>query len=384
MDEHDAYRRIVDSLNEAMLDDARWPGTSALIDEACGAGGSILTFGEELSDPRDSRIVFARSWYRGVDRSDWQREYFRDYYAEDEHLPRLRALPDGKIARVVDLFSEQELKTSRMYNEMLARVDGQNGLNVRLDGPRGSHIVWGIADPIDASGWSSSRIDMVGRLLPHLRQYVRVRTALVDAEALGAPLAALLDNARACIIQLDHGGQIVEANDRARELLRGNDGLSDRAGALRAATPEDDTLLQNLLARALPGFGEPGASGSMMLKRPMLRPKLALHVKPVANRELDCRSRRVAALVLIVDPMERTRIAPGFVQAALGLSPTEAEIAVLLAEGRTTREIAVTTGRGYSTVRTHLKHIFAKLGVSRQLDVVQLVVALSSLPVPRK
>ena len=122
----------------------------------------------------------------------------------------------------------------------------------------------------------------------------------------------------------------------------------------------------------------------MMLKRPTLRPKLALHVKPVANRELDCRSRRVAALVLIVDPVERTRIAPGFVQAALGLSPTEAEIAVLLAEGRTTREIAVTTGRRYSTVRTHLKHIFAKLGVSRQLDVAQLVVALSSLPVPRK
>ena len=384
MDEHDAYRRIVDSLNEAMLDDACWPGTSALIDEACGARGSILTFGEQLSDPRDSGIVLARSCYRGVDRSDWQREYFRDYYAEDEHLPRLRALPDGQIARVVDLFSEQELKTSRVYNEMLARVDGQNGLNVRLDGPRSSHIVWGIADPINATGWSSSRIDMVGRLLPHLRQYVRVRTALVDAEALGASLAALLDNARACVIQLDHGGQIVEANDRARELLRRNDGLSDHAGALRAARPEDDAMLRNLLARALPRFGEPGASGSMMLKRPTLRPKLALHVKPVANRELDCRSRRVAALVLIVDPVERTRIAPGFVQAALGLSPTEADIAVLLAEGRTTREIAVTTGRRYSTVRTHLKHIFAKLGVSRQLDVAQLVVALSSLPVPRK
>ena len=37
----------------------------------------------------------------------------------------------------------------------------------------------------------------------------------------------------------------------------------------------------------------------------------------------------------------------------------------------------------YSTVRTHLKHIFAKLGVSRQLEVAQLVLALSSLPVSR-
>ena len=40
----------------------------------------------------------------------------------------------------------------------------------------------------------------------------------------------------------------------------------------------------------------------------------------------------------------------------------------------------VTTGRGYNTVRAHLKHIFAKPGVSRQLEVAQAVIALSGLP----
>ena len=47
---------------------------------------------------------------------------------------------------------------------------------------------------------------------------------------------------------------------------------------------------------------------------------------------------------------------------------------------QTLREIATATGCGYSTVRTHLKHIFAKLGVSRQFEVAQTVLALSSLP----
>ena len=40
-------------------------------------------------------------------------------------------------------------------------------------------------------------------------------------------------------------------------------------------------------------------------------------------------------------------------------------------------------GRGHDTVRTHLKHVFAKLGVSRQLEVVRLVLALSRLPLSR-
>ena len=84
--------------------------------------------------------------------------------------------------------------------------------------------------------------------------------------------------------------------------------------------------------------------------------------------------------MLIVDPVSRVRVAPDLVQEVLGLSPAETEIAVLLAEGRTLREIAATTGREYSTVRSHLKHMFAKLGSSRQFDVAQAVLALSSLP----
>ena len=221
---------------------------------------------------------------------------------------------------------------------------------------------------------------MVGRVLPHLRQYVRVRTALVEAEALGASVAALLDKTGACVVQLGWNGQIVEANDRAVELLRKNDGLSDRGGALSAAKPKDNVALQALLARALPCFGDLGVSGSMTVRRPSLRPRLVLHVKPVANRERNHRSRNVAALVLIVDPVERARIDPRVVAAAFALSPAETQVAVLLAEGQTTRQIAATTGRGYSTVRTHLKHIFAKLGVSRQFEVAQLVLTLSSLP----
>ena len=55
----------------------------------------------------------------------------------------------------------------------------------------------------------------------------------------------------------------------------------------------------------------------------------------------------------------------------------------MLAEGRTIRQIAEATGRGYSTIRTHLKHVFAKLHVSRQFEVAQLVLGLASLPVSR-
>ena len=130
---------------------------------------------------------------------------------------------------------------------------------------------------------------MIARVLPHVRQYVRVHTALVDAGALGTSVAGLLDNTSTSVIQLDLRGRIVEANDHAVELLLRIDGLSAADGELRAASPADNDRLQRLLAQALPRFGEQAASGSMLVRRPSLLPSFALHVKPVTNRELEYR-----------------------------------------------------------------------------------------------
>ena len=50
---------------------------------------------------------------------------------------------------------------------------------------------------------------MVTGLLPHVRQFVRVRQALVRAEARNATVTALLDNPRTGVIHLDRRGRIM-------------------------------------------------------------------------------------------------------------------------------------------------------------------------------
>lgn len=172
-----------------------------------------------------------------------------------------------------------------------------------------------------------------------------MRLALVDADGLGSSLAALLDNTRIGVVQLDRSGRIVEANDRALELLRRGDGLVDRGGSLHAFSRADDAELQRLLTRALPSFGRQGVSGSMVVGHPLLLPRLALHISPTVEGQPNVLPRRVAALVLVVDPARRVAVDPSLVAAALGLTQAESHIAVLLAEGNTVRDIAIATGR---------------------------------------
>ena len=382
MSERDLFDRILVSLHDAMLDDVHWHATAKLIDEACRTKGNMLGFGERRSND-DVQIFFARFCHRGERRQDWEHEYYEVYYPRDERIPRLIQLPPSHLVHVKDLYTDEELKTSPVYNEALLRSESQNSLNVCLDGPGGSDIGWVIADPSGPGSWETGQVEMIERLLPHIRQFVCVRDVLAGSDALGVSLTGLLETTRSGVIHLDQRGRIVEANDRARGILRQADGLSDQGGFLGAWLPADNANLQRLLARALPPFSGQGVSGSITIGRLSRLPRLAVHINPVTDSHSDYRSRRVAALVLIVDPASQPRINPGLVAEILGLTPAEGRVAAMLAEGKTVRDIAMATSRQEGAVHWLLHQIYRKHGISRQVDLVRLVLPLSEWPAPR-
>ena len=294
-------------------------------------------------------------------------------------MPRLRNLADSRLMHCAQLYTDREKKTSATYNEALPRAACQNSLNVRMDGPGGSHIGWTFAGPIDSGGWRSVQIEMIKRLLPHLRRYVGVRQALFDARAMHTSLARLLGNRRFGVIQLNCRGRIVEANDMARDLLRGRDGLFDQGGFLRARRPPDNANLQRMLKRSLPRLGGPGVSGSMTIGRIFGLSRLVAYALPVDQRRWDFSAPRVAVLVFFVDPDGKAQIDPDLVAAALGITPAESHVAVRLAIGESVREIAANTDRKEGTIRGHVKHIQEKTGISRQTELVRQVLSLAGL-----
>lgn len=91
-------------------------------------------------------------------------------------------------------------------------------------------------------------------------------------------------------------------------------------------------------------------------------------VKPVMSAEL-----LAAIQARLKRERERTKVAqpagfkPNFSSAeplrALGLTPREAEVLLWLAQGKTNSEIGTILGTQEATVKKHLEHVFAKLGV---------------------
>ena len=382
MSEQDLFDRILASLHRAALDDRQWLRAATLIDEACRIKGNMLVFDQRCADDQQVRVFMTRFCHRGQRREDWEREYYEVWHPIDERAPRIPRLSDGELVHVTELYTAEELKTSPVYNEALPRGDSQNSLNARMEGPGGSDIVWAVADPVAGTGWGSGQIELVRRLLPHIRQYVLVREQLAVANALGASIAGLLDSTRIAVLYLDRRGRIAQANDRARRLLRSGSGLVDRDGMLGAALPQDDANFQGLLARVLPTAGQ-GVSGAVTVRRPDGPPHLAVHISPVGGSQWELPNPRVAALVMVVMPLSRPQIDAAMVAEALHLTPAESEVAAGLAEGRTVRDMAAETGRREDSVRYHLKRMYRKLGLAGQADLVRLVLSLRGFPSPR-
>ena len=226
---------------------------------------------------RCGKIYFTRPYYRGVVREDLAHEYFVNYYPHDEAPHRRRELPSGQMVHALELYTEEELKTSIAYNEGWRLLHGQNGVNINFRQPDGLHIFLGVGDP--ASGeWTSDALQMIERLGPHIQRAVIIRQALAAADALDAGPAGLMENDRIGVVQLDRGGRMLEANAVALEILHHGDGLVERDGTLNAVLPADRSRLRRLLASALPDFLGEAPSGGFETAETL--PGLSLSVSP--------------------------------------------------------------------------------------------------------
>jgi len=79
-----------------------------------------------------------------------------------------------------------------------------------------------------------------------------------------------------------------------------------------------------------------------------------------------------AAVLMLVDPPASSSETPARLKRLFGLTPAEARVLALLIEDRRPREIAEELRISITTVRSHLKVLFAKTGTRRQSELVAL------------
>jgi len=216
------------------------------------------------------------------------------------------------------------------------------------------------------------------RLLgPHLRRAITI-SDLLDMRALQAQaLGATLDSLSIGVVIVAAEARILQANVAATLMFNDGGPILSSGGKLLAAATDATAELRRAIEIAR---GDETAIGHVGIgvALPMEDGERAIaHVLPLARG--DIRTRLVAqgtAAVFVTRENAGPPSSYAAIASSFGLTPAETRLLERLAQGQTLAEAAKALTVAETTAKTHLAHLFEKMGVSRQADLVALVARL--------
>ncbi|HET6505363.1 MAG TPA: AAA family ATPase [Baekduia sp.] len=213
--------------------------------------------------------------------------------------------------------------------------------------------------PLIADSWRAYHLELVTRVRLALGDRAAARRAveLADesAAAVGLPLARSWADRAAAALALEEG-----AAAPAAQLALGSAAVADAAGGRMEAARS-----RALAGRALAQAGD--RDGAVEA----LRRAAATFAEVGAERDRDAAERELRALGQRV--RRRPPPAAAAADGVAGLTAREAEIARLIVDRRTNRQIAEELFLSPKTVETHIRNIFAKLGADSRVEVARIV-----------
>jgi DNA-binding CsgD family transcriptional regulator len=211
--------------------------------------------------------------------------------------------------------------------------------------------------------------------VPHLRRAVAIREEFQNAQRTRLALAEVMDRLPMGMLLLDDARQVVIQNQAAERIVEREDGLCVDRGGPSVANARENAALQTLIADAIEGkigraFGSRGFLS--ITRRPEKRP-LSVMITSLTGMARGSPAGDAVVAVFISDPELQRLSGPKALAKLYGLTQSEAEILQLLSMGMSLEAAAASRGVSMNTARSHIKHVFAKTGVSRQGELMRLI-----------
>ncbi|MDD3444838.1 MAG: helix-turn-helix transcriptional regulator [Zavarzinia sp.] len=231
----------------------------------------------------------------------------------------------------------------------------------------------------DADPFVREEANLISLVAPHFARALEIRSRLAQTEIVNQIYADAMDRLAVGGIVLDENGKILVMNAIAADLMKRRDGIAMVNGMVHAVSTQDDRGLQSLIRTALSGEAdatEPGKAQPQALS--IARASGARDLGLVINRirlgnKVGDRWRS-GVTIFIRDPENGVRTDPLILKQLFGFTQAESALATQLAKGESLDEAAAELNIRYNTARAHLRSMFAKTGVTRQAELVRILV----------
>lgn len=370
MQKYDKLPDLIGDIYDAALDPAAWSDVLAKIADFAGGRASVI-----LS--KDTSNKFGNAYHCfGID-NRYLKSYSKTYW-EFDPVERLVSQDVEQVVSLPDLVPYNEFRRGRFFQEWIRPQGWVDAAKALLDKTVSSYAYISVLRGEDQGMVDAEMRRRMALLVPHLRRALLIGRVIEMKRAEAETYAQTFDGLSSAMFLVDACGQIIHSNLAGGDVLGADDFLCSVDGRLTARDVEADRTLRDLVSAADHGESgiEAGIAGIPLRARNGERH--VAYVLPLTSGRHDGDNVAYAAVAALFVHKAVLESSPEVVGKAYQLTPAELRVLQAVVEVGGTHEIATALGLADNTVKTHLRHLFAKTGTKRQAELVKLVAGFSS------
>lgn len=291
---------------------------------------------------------------------------------KDQLWRSMLQLPEGRVFRSSELMPGGTLAGASLFETIAVPGGFEHVLGVILENTAlyFSHLSFMRAD----RDYAPQERAKLALLRPHLSVALQVHQRVANGDAARAESLRSFDRARQPMVVLDRSGYAIYSNNAAGRVLAQGDGLEIRFGRLICASIAAQSEFEHRVRLALSPSRNDEHTGVAQVRVPRRGPgsPFAITIMGV-NRPADRAALpEGAGCLLMIHDLDRTSPLPlEQLMRLYSLTPAEARVCDALfrlgAVDETAEELCLTR----NTVRSHLKSIYSKFGLTTQAQLMR-------------
>jgi DNA-binding CsgD family transcriptional regulator/PAS domain-containing protein len=364
----DQFSSLIGDIYDAVVDQTLWTGALDKAVQFVGAQAVVLLWQNLASTSVELIYAF------GIE-PHYVDLYVERYVKLDPTTTPMFQLETDDVASPIDLLPHGEFAKSFFYTEWLEPQGFVDLLQASLDKSPTDFVRLFFLRQRDSGMVDSSMRERLRLIVPHIRRAALVGQMVDRAAAEAATFGNALDGIGAGLFFVDASGRIVHANTSGEGMLAQGVLARGTSGKLASYDASAVQGLDEIFGITESGDADAEPRGGAVPLTARDGEHYVAHVLPLTSgsrRQAGTSSETIAAVFVkkaALDMPSPQDIIAKFHK----LTPTELRVLFAIVQVGGVPEVAESMGISPSTVKTHLRRLFAKTGSDRQADLVKLV-----------
>lgn len=356
---------LIGAIYQAPLDELPWQGLTEVLRGAMGAKDVFLIL--RRPSETDLGVMFSTNASLPTPAPYFaQRLYTLDPFVN---------LPPNNPVLLSEVVEDSILQQSEFFNLILKPFDIFHLLGIDIHEKGGLRANLRLTRGQKQQPYGAAEKELATLLVPHLCRALLTYSRISGLETERLVYAGAMTQLAVATLLLDAQRRIVHTNPLADLLLGCDSSIRSVNGRLQLQDAQDNQRLRQLMEEAIEAqrLGSTDLARAMLVAGGAADSQMSLVVRPLPLADSPGGDEPPVIAVFLTDPSQQIDASADLLSQLFGLTPTEARLSVLLANGFTVDTASAELGMSPYTARAHLRSIFSKTGVSRQTQLVRLV-----------